>query len=361
MRIVIYLFSAVFLLAAIGEAADSPITALSYIVFGAGLIWLGRKQGTMKRSSISSKAEENKPIKITDSILELPSIGMSGTYVESPDGEYILVWSDSDPVAGVGGYRQSGHGSYALVHNNAVICHGKLQRPNDGKVAKDGTFILADWCFGDALKSRIFGFSVDGQEILRHEFSANAFNTGICETGKYAIIQLANSPSEDGGCLALFDLWSGKLLWKKIPETGWANSYRFDDTRRKIGLIYDKFGVYEYSYEGVFEDEEQWDQDRIKYGTSHDLLAVCKKKFEACTGQMSMDYAKGLLEIIERAVAKKEIQSDLKTMARALRMAGEIHEKIGELNLAVEKYQSAIKLDPKVGVKRKIQRLKSDH
>jgi hypothetical protein len=360
MHIAAYLLAVIFLLAAIGAIADSVGMALVYATLGAGLIWWGRMRGKKCQSLTARKPEKNKPRKITDSMVELPSIGMFGPYAESPNGKYTLVWSDSDPSAGVGGYRQSEYGSYALVHNDAVVCTGKLERPNDGKVANDGTFVLADWRFGDGLKSRLHGFSSDGQEILRHEFSANMFNTGLSDTGKYAVAQLANSPSEDGGCLAFFDLSEGEVLWKKVPETGWADSYRFDEERRKISLVYKNIGTYEYSYEGEFEDAVRWEQDRIRSGSGHDLLAVCREKLEACAGQLSSEDANKFLEIIDRAVAKKEVRDDAGTNARALRMAGEIHEAVGELHLAIEKYESALGLDPKVGVKKKLQQLKKN-
>jgi len=360
MHIVAYFLAAIFLLSAIGAVGKSAGIALVFMAFSAGLIWWGRTRNKKHHSVKVRDPEKSKPRKIFDSMIELPSIGMFGPYAESQNGEYTLVWSDSDPSAGVGGYRERGHGSYALVHNDAVVCTGKLERPNDGKVANNGTFVIADWCFGGSLKSRLHGFLSSGQQILRSEFSANMFNTGLSNTGEYAVAQLASSPTEDGGCLAFFNLSEGKLLWKKVPETGWAESYRFDDERYKIGLVYKRFGTYEYSYEGEFRDAERWEQDRIRYGSGYDLLAVCREKLEDSIGELSIEESNKLLEIIDRAIAKKDVRDDTGTNARALRMAGEIHEMLGELHLAIEKYERALSLDPKVGVKRKLQKLKKN-
>jgi hypothetical protein len=361
MHLATYFLAAILLLAAIGAATESTGVAFVFAVLGVGLIWWVKQRGKNRSSHMTRKTGKGKPRKITDSMIEVPSIGMFGSYTESQNGEYTLVWSDTDPSAGVGGYRPSGHGAYALLHNDTVVCTGKLERPNDGMVANNGTFILSDWCFGGDLKSRLHGFQSDGREILRHEFSANMFNTGLSDTGKYASAQLANSSSEDGGCLALFDLSEGKLLWMKAAETGWADSYRFDDENRRIILVYNKLGSYKYSFDGQLENAHQWEQDRIKHGSGYDLLAVCKAKLYASAGQLNREKANILLEIIDRALKKKEIHGDTKMTAQAFRITGEIHEAAGDFRQAIEKYERATALDSKIGVKRKLEKLKKKY
>ena len=45
---------------------------------------------------------------------------------------------------------------YLLLEGSAVTIEGRIQRPNDGKVADNGAFILNDWMFGDALQSTFY-------------------------------------------------------------------------------------------------------------------------------------------------------------------------------------------------------------
>ena len=127
------------------------------------------------RALRSPQRSKPKPTGIKRKVIDLDFMESVGQYAESTDGTYRLTWSQffsdgDDP-----------HGAYVLKRGNSKLCSGKLERPNDGKVARNGTFILTDWCFGNALKSRVYGFSSDGDQILKHEFRANAINTGISD------------------------------------------------------------------------------------------------------------------------------------------------------------------------------------
>ena len=43
-------------------------------------------------------------------------------------------------------------------------------------------------------------------------------------------------PKKYGGALVFLDLTTGEVQWKKKSETGWSESYWFDDMERKLGL-----------------------------------------------------------------------------------------------------------------------------
>ena len=283
--------------------------------------------------------------------INLDLIERVGEYAESTDGTYRLTWSE---------LFRGEPGGYVLKRGNSKLCSGKLARPNDGKVARNGTFILADWGPPAALKSRIYGFSSDGEQILKYEFRANAISTGISDNGKYAVVQLANAPSkEDGGALVFLDLTTGEIQWKKKPETGWAESYWFDDMERKLGLVYEQFGTFEYSYEdGRFEDSENWDQSRIRYGSGQDILSVCRETLAACSDDISSVNAEELLALVKKALDKQDVQDDDRIIAKALRLSGEIHEQAGDFHQAIEQYENALDVDEKVGVKLKLRRLR---
>ncbi len=306
----------------------------------------------------SSGTEKSGIQKIGNSIVEIPSIGFFGPYAESPNLDYLIAWSDFDPSYEVGGYRKMGHGSYVLVKNGNVICSGQLERPNDGQVANNGTFVLADWLFGDGLKSIFYTFSSNGNKIIHHTFSANMLNTGLSESGQFAVVQLANSDSDDGGCLAFFDLFQKELLWKQVPIPGWANSYQFNDETKRLGLIFQDKGIYEYTYDGVFADSARWDEDRIKYASGFELVSIAQEKLKQFSDtRLKQEDADDILNILKRAL-KTNLNKYPNEQAKAYRVIGEVYETLGDVSMAIEMYEKAIKLDPKVGVKRQLEKLK---
>jgi hypothetical protein len=98
-------------------------------------------------------------VKISDTFVTVEDIGFFGPYSQSNNGRFLVAWSDSDPSSGSGGFREGGLGTYVLAEYGSVILDGKAERPNDGRVADNGTFIFNDWMFGSGLKSTFFALT----------------------------------------------------------------------------------------------------------------------------------------------------------------------------------------------------------
>lgn len=77
-------------------------------------------------------------------LVSIQAIDLIGPQAKSPDGRYRLIWADRSPDGRHGGDRESGHGTWALLRDDHIIVAGRLERPQDGKVVDDGTFILHD-------------------------------------------------------------------------------------------------------------------------------------------------------------------------------------------------------------------------
>src|SRR3972149_6396783 len=96
--------------------------AILIIVVLAVVIWAGARRRQARRSAPSSgssdAARSSSPpsssadATFSDGWLTINSIGYFGEYVPSPNGRYVLSWSDSDPSGMRGGARKSGKGVY---------------------------------------------------------------------------------------------------------------------------------------------------------------------------------------------------------------------------------------------------------
>ena len=305
-----------------------------------------------------------KPVQVTTDeamrgFVRVDELDFFGKYSKSADGHYLVAWSDSDRSTRSGGFRTTGSGSYLLARDGVVVAQGIAERPNDGKVSNAGIFIINDWMLGDGLKGTFRAYAQNGSSILSFRFAANLYNNGISEDGRYAVCQLCNSSNDDGGTLALFDLVNGHLLWKRVPETGWANSYSFRGPEQRITLHYSKRGAFDYDFSGVFLDVEKWNATAIDFASGYELHSMAKGKFSLVReGKASPEALDEIMALLKLALTRS-LEHLPKERAAVHKTIGEIHEHRGNRQAALAEYEIAISINPNVGLKRKVTSLRT--
>lgn len=298
--------------------------------------------------------------KFEDKFVRVESIAFFGPFSESSNRRYLVAWSDYDPSSRRGGFREEGLGTHILAEYGNVVAIGKAERPHDGKVADNGTFIFNDWMFGEGLKGTFLAFDKNGNNILRHRFSANLFNNGISYNGEYAVCQLCNSDTEDGSVLAFFDLREGKLVWKKVPITGWADEYRFDVEKRLLILSYRENDQFTYNFDGALLDHVKWEKAFFERATGFELHIRAKETLALAKRVGDQSDFMSILELLKIALQRGMDQYPNEQGA-IYRTMGEINEMLGESTEALTLYERALSLNPKVGLKRKIATMKAGH
>jgi hypothetical protein len=71
-----------------------------------------------------------------------------------------------------------------LLDQGKIIAEGRMPRPNDGKVADNGTFVLNGWGAVEALSGRLSAFARDGSVIFERSFQTNLYNNGLSNDGR---------------------------------------------------------------------------------------------------------------------------------------------------------------------------------
>lgn len=287
-----------------------------------------------------------------DQIVLVPSRDLMGQFSRSPNGRYMLVWSDADQAGGRGGFRESGEGRYLLLDDGQVIVEGGLQRLNDGKVADNGVFLLNDWLFSQSLHGKVCAFAADGRPLLAHPVAANLYNNGLSADGGFAAVHTCNAPTDDANRLMVFDLGTGVLAAKFTPEIGWADHYAFSGPDRIVRLGLRDGGQFAYSFDGVFVDRAAW----LDHGLATGQLMVLEALVRDAGGRIDAALAVRMAPGLERALAQPNLHSS--SRARLLRYRAEGHEAQGEAKAALAVYEEALLADPKLGVKRKISQLR---
>lgn len=65
----------------------------------------------------------------SDRFLAIRDLGFFGQLSRSPNGRYVVGWSDRSPHGIRGGHRYDGPGRWFLLEDDRVIAQGNLQRP----------------------------------------------------------------------------------------------------------------------------------------------------------------------------------------------------------------------------------------
>jgi hypothetical protein len=270
----------------------------------------------------------------------------------SPNGRWMISWIESDIESSQSGNRERGKGAYLLydLTENHIVKKGRLERPNNGHVADNGIFLLEDWLSGGGLQGMLYAFAPTGQVLLERKFTANLATSSISKTGKYAVCQTCNSETEDGGSLFLFDVQTGKQLFSASPDAGWTNDYDVDEESVEVVAYIRDVGAFRYDRNGVFIDAARFREQSLE---SKDPFAALRAAEEYLSeSSLTEERGRQILKALDRALNQVPAV-DIKWQAEFLKWKGVAHEALGETTNALNAYERALSINPKVGVKRR--------
>lgn len=314
------------------------------------------------------------------------SFHFSGACCKSENGKYILAWKENLQVFGndEGDSESVDETNYddelltekeeelyarylekefkegfLLLEDQKLILKALLPRPAYGKVANNGSFIFNSGIDrSNELKGRFIAYNKKGEELVNYKFSTNLGINSLSNNGKYAICQTLFSNTEDSHVVACFDLANKKLLWKKVPETKIADAIKFDSEEENIIFIYNNTGYFRYSLTGELLDKTQWYKARIKHSSGFELIEIADQKLATMGNTINPLIIDEVLDLY--LMATERIDSNY-FLAKAHRKIGEIYELIGKIDKTIFHFEQAQKHDPKIGIKKKLQKMKLEN
>ncbi|EJM31289.1 tetratricopeptide repeat protein [Pseudomonas sp. GM25] len=285
--------------------------------------------------------------------LRVESLEFSGSYQLSQSKKWAIAWRDSDPSAGRGGHRESGLGAYVLADlgSGTVSCHGSMPRPNNGHVCDTGMFCLEDWHFGSTLSGTFSVYDPSGFVIFAKELTANILTSGISRHGKYAFCATANSPTDHGNKVFLFDLVNRVETYCVSPEAGWPDSYEVDEGTGELMAVFADMGSFQYDIDGRFIDADRLGNAKLN-SSRYDLIILAA---ESLLGEVGLtdERAREVLAAVQRARSHGADENPA-WKPIALKVQGLAHEQLGQYPEAAQVYEEALALNPKIGVKRRL-------
>jgi hypothetical protein len=294
----------------------------------------------------------------TVGLLEIPSLGFIGQHAYSPNMQFLFGWQDADyRTLGSGHYRggarSSGPGRVVMLHGEKIVWSRDIERPNDGAVSDNGYSIVNDWRLGEGLKGTFYAFAPDGGVLVRENFGANLFTDGIAMDGRAAwCTTLASDVDEDSNKLVAFSLVQlGQKLRIPRPRLEILGIRLIEDGVE----LQTETVAYRYEWSGhlINSAEAQRAEEQAIYdsGSCFELLALAERKTAGCPPRKMTTASRAWLESLLKRITEK-YDAGSSVAARAERLLGEIALNCGEKQNAVAHFQNALKLDPRVGVKR---------
>jgi len=282
-------------------------------------------------------------------IITLGDLNIFCEYSKSENGQYILAFCDGDPFKHIGGHRTEGKGFYFLIDNLILTVMGQVERPNDGKVADNGWFIINDWLFTDNLESVAYCFDKRGNIILQEKLKANLLTNAISKNGEFALFQTANSDNDYGNHLFFYNLKTQNLLWKKECDFAWPKGYSILENEKKINLDYEAIGTVCLDWQGNIINRQDYN---VKYASS---LRGNRLVYEAMGLISNSEPSELLVNLLEKGVNDNETSPN--TKAVGYKYLGELFEN-DNIKKAYSYYEKALEHNPKIGLKRKLLTLK---
>jgi len=281
-----------------------------------------------------------------------PSVGSIGklfNHSSSPNNEHTVWWKDGQEDER--GRWVNGAVELRNAANNRSVFVVRLKRPNSAYVSNDGYVWVEDWK-NDGLNGAVIAFSPSGKEKWSKSFRANIRDTKMSPDHQWLVTDTCSSSYEPhSNYRFVINADSGELICK----------IEFEDT-----VVLSESGA---SLEVPIPNDGIM---AVSLDKSAESIAQVKKVIRKANQCRKAGDPRRAFNIISKHISAGDVlkaqkalnafvnyceDDEIITKPKVLRYRGEIFEAQGKLDEALKHYKQAIALNPKVGVKGRIDRL----
>jgi tetratricopeptide (TPR) repeat protein len=184
-------------------------------------------------------------------------------------------------------------------------------------------------------------FDKNGRELFSVRTTANLGVCCISDDSSLAIFETYASPTDDADKIFIIDI-SAKAIAHKFDRPHAFNKVKIDSKKKCLKLTDSKGFIFICDFEGNQKNREQYEAAIFAKGSVWDKLALYESKGEkekiGALDDKDASYSFGKSNIY--------------------RKIGEFYMAAGNIPKTIENWNRALEIDPKVGVKRKLEALK---
>lgn len=269
-----------------------------------------------------------------------------GSNEYSPNKNYCVTYCD--------GYYENElwkNGNLALIKEMSLLFKKEIQRPNNCYVSNDGFVICCDWQNSNELTGMFLIFDTAGKQIFARKTSANLGACAISDNSKIALFETYNSDTEDSNSIFIVDIEQKKIIHKFERPASFNTA--FIDTDKKLVKLKDHRGfIFEINFSGQQINRDDYEKQIISKGSVRDCLSLYFEK----PNEVKFKDEK-YLELLTKGLTDSNASYSF-GKDRIYRMIGEYYDANGDIERTIENWNKAMQINPKIGVKRKLDNLK---
>ena len=286
-------------------------------------------------------------VSFSGTVLEARSLDFMGPFSRSPNGVYAIAWDQDSGV-------------FVLCKDKAVQLSGRVRNPFHGVACDCGAFALASPGQGSTRSETLRVFDQAGNALLTKRFPLNVYALGLSTSGSHVACHLMD------GDVVLIELAEGTVVWKVAANpTGdlrlLAESLAIDVKNGWVSLDLGPGGNARIGFAGEHLDTDGIRASLLKSARESPnglaLFYLVRERLDQAGETIPLDAAKKILGLLDES-----LQLGFKDYpdfeAKVHRARGEAYEAMGQPVEALQQYEIALRMDPKVGAKRRADALK---
>jgi hypothetical protein len=271
--------------------------------------------------------------------------GFYGSAFYSPDGRCAVAIDDS--------YEDNGrrvNGKIALVKDNRVIYKKTLRRPMDAAVNDSGVVACCD-ALEENMTGQFYCFDPMGSVIFIYKATANLGICAVSADSTLAFFETYGSEASDSNSMFVVDLIAKCILHKFIRPYPF-NKVEIDTGEKTLALTNAYGFVFICDFEGRQTNKEEYEIVVIDRGTLSQKIRLYegKSREEQLKSSVYLDW---LIQSLKDGETLHVYGA-----AWLHRRLGELNEELGKQSVAVKHFEKALEINPKIGVKRRLEALK---
>jgi len=293
------------------------------------------------------------PFNLGHKSVHIIELSFQGIFHSSTNSEFIVCWCPKVYEVDEETNEQTEiKGEIALLRGDVLQFHKILDDPYEVHVADNGNV-----CFWD--NNILSVINILGQDLIKRRFDANISVLAISANGQYTVCNTAFSSGVDSISVFFFDNELATLLWQVSRHSNLSLGYSFeiDTDRQFIFLVYVSMGRFRYAFDGEFIDSNEFHFAMIAHG--YDIPKLIKERIDNKNYYLSKEeIMRTKTELLKAVDYQKEVRENPFELAWVYKALGFICERQENLYEALDYFVEATKYHDRIGVNRRIARIR---
>jgi len=239
----------------------------------------------------------------------------------------------------------------ALVFENKLLFTKNIENPIKCDVSNNGIVVCCDSLKATDMEGAFYIFNADGQCLYSKKTTANVGLCSISANGKVALFETHKSNTDDSAMIFLIDVQKGTMISKFCKPISFSK-ITIDTSSNSIGFIDHRNFIYISDFQGKHINKCDYENQIMTNGSVNDkLLYYLLKPNEKNHND------ENYLALLKEALIDNDVTYSI-GLDKINRLIGEYYVANKNIRCAIQYWEKAIEINPKIGIKKKLDAMK---